>query len=207
MTKNEIADVLEEIGTLLELKGENPFKVRAYQTGARVIETIEEAELARLVAAGELDSVKGVGEALAQKITELYTTGWLDYLTKLRASIEPGLVELLQIPGLGPKKIRALHEKLGIADLAALTKACHEGKVAELGGFGEKTQEKILAGIRNREAYGKRHLWWDAAEIAEPIVAGLRSLPQVRRAEADTASGRIVRKIKAALSRLEVAGR
>ena len=184
MTKNEIADVLEEIGTLLELKGENPFKVRAYQTGARVIETIEEAELARLVAAGELDSVKGVGEALAQKITELYTTGWLDYLTKLRASIEPGLVELLQIPGLGPKKIRALHEKLGIADLAALTKACHEGKVAELGGFGEKTQEKILAGIRNREAYGKRHLWWDAAEIAEPIVAGLRKLPQVTQAEA-----------------------
>lgn len=184
MTKNEIADVLTEIGTLLELKGENPFKVRAYQTGARALEAIEEADLARLIAADELQSVKGIGEALAQKITELHRTGKLGFFEKLQASVEPGLVELLQIPGLGPKKIRALHDKLGIADIAALTAACNDGRVAELEGFGAKTQEKLLAGIKNREAYGKRHLWWDAAEIAEPIVAGLRALPQVKRAEA-----------------------
>ena len=91
---------------------------------------------------------------------------------------------MLQIPGLGPKKIRALHDKLGIADIAALTAACTDGRVAALDGFGEKTQEKILAGIRNREAYGRRHMWWDAEEIAAPIVAGLRKLPQVKRAEA-----------------------
>lgn len=184
MTKNEIADVLADIGTLLELKGENPFKIRAYQTGARALEAIEEGELARLIKESQLETVKGFGEALAQKITELHTTGKLGFYEKLRASIEPGLVEMLQIPGLGPKKIRALHDKLGIASLAALTKACHEGKVAELEGFGEKTQEKILAGIRNREAYGRRHLWWDAHEVAAPIVAGLRQLPQVVRAEA-----------------------
>jgi DNA polymerase (family 10) len=184
MTKNEIADVLSEIGTLLELKGENPFKVRAYQAGARALEAIEEAELARLIAAGELKSVKGIGDALAQKITELHATGGLFFFEKLKASVEPGLVELLQIPGLGPKKIRALHEKLGVADIAGLAQACAEGRVAELDGFGLKTQEKLLAGIRNREAYGRRHLWWDAAEVAEPIVAGLRRLPQVRRAEA-----------------------
>ncbi|MDB6168768.1 MAG: hypothetical protein JWM88_1632 [Verrucomicrobia bacterium] len=184
MNKNQIADVLTEIGMLLELKGENPFKVRAYQTGARALEGIEDAELARLVAAGELKSVKGIGEALAQKITELHATGRLDFLEKLKESVEPGLVELVQIPGLGPKKIRALRDKLGISSIAALTEACNDGRVAELDGFGAKTQEKILAGIKNREAYGRRHLWWDAWEIAEPIVAGLRRLPQVKRAEA-----------------------
>ncbi len=184
MTKNEIADVLTEIGTLLELRGENPFKVRAYQTGARALESLEEADLARLIAAGELGTIKGFGEALVQKITELHTTGRLEFFEKLQASIEPGLAEMLQIPGLGPKKIRALHEKLGIASIAALSEACAAGKVAELDGFGEKTQEKIVAGIKNREAYGRRHLWWDAWEVAEPIVAGLRKLPQVARAEA-----------------------
>ena len=184
MTKNEIADVLDEIGTLLELKGENPFKIRAYQTGARALEAIEEAELARLIQAGELKTVKGIGDALSQKITELHATGKLEFFEKLKASIEPGLVEMIEIPGLGPKKIRALHDKLGVASIAALTQACQEGKVAALDGFGEKTQEKILAGIRNREAYGRRHLWWSAWEIAEPIVAGLRQLPQVKLAEA-----------------------
>jgi DNA polymerase (family 10) len=184
VTKNEIADVLAEIGTLLELKGENPFKVRAYQSGARALEAIEEQELARLIASDELQTVKGIGEALGQKISELHRTGRLEYFEKLKTSIEPGLVELLQIPGLGPKKIRILHDKLSITDIAGLTLACTDGRVAELDGFGVKTQEKLLAGIRNREAYGRRHLWWSAAEIAEPIVAGLRALPQVKRAEA-----------------------
>ena len=184
MTKNEIADVLTEIGTLLELKGENPFKVRAYQTGARALEAIEEAELARLIAEEKLGTIKGFGDALVQKITELHTTGRLEFFEKLKASIEPGLAEMLQIPGLGPKKIRALHDKLGVADIAALAAACADGRVAALDGFGEKTQEKILAGIKNREAYVKRHLWWDAWEVAEPIVAGLRRLAAVKRVEA-----------------------
>ena len=184
MNKNEIADVLLEIGVLLELKGENPFKIRAYQSGARALEAIEEAELARLIHEEKLGTVKGFGEALVQKVTELHTTGRLEFFEKLKASVEPGLVEMLEIPGLGPKKIKALHDKLGIASIAALSEACGKGLVAELDGFGEKTQEKILAGIKNREAYGRRHLWWDARAVAEPIVAGLRALPAVKRAEA-----------------------
>jgi DNA polymerase (family 10) len=184
VTKNEIADVLTEIGTLLELKGENPFKVRAYQTGARALEGIEEEQLAQLIKDEQLKSVKGIGDALAQKITELHTTGKLEFFEKLKATVEPGLVELLQIPGLGPKKIQALKTKLGVTDIASLTAACNDGRVAALEGFGEKTRDKILAGIKNREAYGKRHLWWDAAAVAEPIVSGLRKLPQVKRAEA-----------------------
>ena len=184
MNKAQIAEVLDDIGTLLELKSENPFKVRAYRSGARILDSMEETELSRLVAEDRLQSVKGIGEALAQKITALHASGRLDYYDELKASVEPGLVEMLQIPGLGPKKIIALHDRLGVDSIAALSKACEAGKVAGLDGFGEKTQEKIIAGIKNREAYGRRHLWWDAWEIAMPILDGLRALPQVSRAEA-----------------------
>jgi len=100
MTKNEIADVLNEIGVLMELKGENPFKIRAYQSGARALEAIEEAELARLIAEEKLGTLKGFGEALVQKVTELHATGRLEFFEKLKAAVEPGLVEMLQIPGL-----------------------------------------------------------------------------------------------------------
>ncbi len=184
MNKNEIAEVLLEIAVLLELKGENPFKIRAYQSGARALEAIEEAELVRLIQEEKLGTVKGFGEALVQKVTELHTTGGLEFFEKLKASVEPGLVAMLEIPGLGPKKIKALHDKLGITSIAALSEACVKGLVADLDGFGDKTQEKILAGIKNREAYGRRHLWWDARAEAEPIVAGLRALTAVKRAEA-----------------------
>jgi DNA polymerase (family X) len=183
MTKSEIAAVLTDIGTLLELKGENPFKVRAYQAGARTIESLGEEELHERIKAGTLEDVKGIGEALAQKITELQTTGRLEFYEKLRASVPAGLVEMLQIPGVGPKKIKVLHEKLGVDSIASLQEACVAGKVAVLEGFGEKTQEKILEGIRNREKYGRRHLWIEAHEVADPILAGLRKLPQVLQAE------------------------
>jgi len=184
MTKADIATVLTDIGTLLELKGENPFKIRAYQAGARVLESLPEEELTQRVAAGTLGEVKGLGEALVQKITELSQTDRLEFYEKLKASIPPGLVEMLGIPGVGPKKVKALHEQLGIDSIAALQQACLAGNVATLAGFGEKTQDKILEGIRNREAYSKRHLWLEAWEVAEPILAGLRKLPEVAQAEA-----------------------
>lgn len=183
MNKAEIAAILTDIGVLLELKGENPFKIRAYQTGSRVLEGMSETEIAERVEAGTLDEVKGVGEALAQKITELHRTGRLEFYETLRASMPAGLVEMLSIPGLGAKKVRALQDKLGVDSIAKLKVACDQGRVAELEGFGAKTQEKILAGIRNREAYGRRHLWSKAYEAAMPILAGLRELPQVQQAE------------------------
>jgi len=184
MTKNEIAEVLEQIAVLLELKGENPFKIRAYASGARALEAMEETEIVRLVEAEELDSVKGIGTALAQKIGELHVTGRLEFFEKLKASVAPGLVEMLEVPGLGAKKIKVIHEQLGIDTLAGLAEACADGRVAALPGFGAKSQEKIAEGIKNREAYGKRHLWWLANEVARPIVEGLRQLQQVERAEA-----------------------
>jgi len=183
MTKNEIAEVLAEIGTLMELKGENPFKIRAYSGGARAIEALENDEFEKLVSEGRIDTIKGIGEALAAKITELHATGRLPYFDTLKRSIEPGLVEMLRIPGLGPKKIAALSKELGITSVAELDKACREGRVAALAGFGEKTQEKILAGIRNREAYSRRHLWMEAFEVASPILKGLQALAAVKKAE------------------------
>jgi DNA polymerase (family X) len=184
VNKAEIANVLTDIATLLELKGENPFKIRAYQSGARVLEAMTDEEIAQRISAGTLDEVKGIGEALAQKVTELHTTRRLGFYENLKASLPPGLVELLQIPGVGPKKVKALHEKLGIDSIAALQQACLDGKIATLAGFGAKTQEKILEGIRNREAYGKRHIWSDAWAVAEPLLAALRLQPGVEQAEA-----------------------
>jgi len=183
VNKTEIAAVLTEIGTLLELKGENPFKIRAYQAGARVVESLGEGELKQRIEAGTLEEVKGIGEALARKITELHTTGRLEYFEKLAQSVPAGLVEILRIPGIGAKKARALQEKLGIDTVAKLRAACAAGSVAALDGFGEKTQERILTGIRNREAYNKRHLWLTAWAAAAPILAGLRKLPGVNQAE------------------------
>jgi DNA polymerase (family 10) len=183
MNKAEIAAVLNDIATLLELKGENPFKVRAYTGGARIIETLSEEEIDERVQANTLEEVKGIGEALAQKISELRTTGKLGFHEKLKASLPSGMIDLLQIPGLGPKKIKALHEQLGVDSIAALEAACRAGTVAALAGFGEKTQTKLLEGIANRAAYAKRHLWFAAFAVAEPILAGLRALPQVLQAE------------------------
>ncbi len=183
MDKKDIIDLLESIGTMLEIKGENPFKVRAYYSGARTLQTMEE-DLGEVIAAGRLGDIPGIGKALTEKIENLYTTGELEFYDKLVASVPSGLMDLLEVPGLGGKKIKALHEQLGIDSIESLTQACNAGKVAELKGFGEKTQEKILSGIKNREAYAARHLWWDARRVVDEILPELRALPQVERAEA-----------------------
>lgn len=184
MNKHEIAARLEEIGTLLELQGENPFKTRAYQGGARALEALEADEFTARMAAGTLGELKGFGEALVDKIGKLHATGRLEFYDKLRAQIPDGVIALLEVPGLGPKKIKALREQLGVESPEALAEACRAGKVAGLAGFGEKTQAKLLEGLANRAAYAKRHRWWDARAVAAPIVTGLRALPGVRRAEA-----------------------
>ncbi len=182
MEKNDIASVLDEIATFMELTGENPFKIRAYSAGARILENMTE-DLGELIDGGKLADIPGLGEALVDKITTLRRDGVLPFHQKLKASIPAGLLEVMQIPGLGPKKVRALWTQLAVEDLAKLKEVCESGAVAELKGFGAKTQEKILEGIKNRIAYGKRHRWYEAAAIAEPILVGLRALPQVSLAE------------------------
>ena len=183
MNKADIVDILEDIAVLLELKGDNPFKIRAYSGGARVLEMMEE-DLGDVIAEERLDAIKGIGSALVDKIKTLYVTGELEYYTKLRESIAPGLIEMLEIPGLGGKKVKRLHDAIGVESVDALQAACESGKVEALKGFGKKSAEKILNGIANRAAYAKRHHWWNAREVAEPILEGLRGLSQVERAEA-----------------------
>jgi len=182
MEKSDIASVLDEIATFMELTGENPFKIRAYSAGARILENMTE-DLGELIDTGKLADIPGLGEALVDKITTLRRDGVLPFHQKLKASIPAGLLEVMQIPGLGPKKVRALWTQLAVEDLAKLKEVCESGAVAELKGFGAKTQDKILEGIKNRIAYGKRHRWYEAAAIAEPILVGLRALPQVSLAE------------------------
>ena len=183
MDKKDIIEVLERIGTMLEIKGENPFKIRAYFSGARTLQTMEE-DLGEVIGEGRLGEIPGIGKALTEKVETLYTTGELEFYDKLVASVPSGLMDLLEVPGLGGKKIKALHVQLGVDSIDSLTKACKEGKVAELKGFGAKTQEKILSGIKNREAYAARHLWWDARAVVERILPALQALPDVERAEA-----------------------
>jgi DNA polymerase (family 10) len=183
MDKKDIVEVLERIGTMMEIKGENPFKIRAYSAGARTLQTMEQ-DLGEVIEAGRLGDIPGIGKALTEKIETLYTTGGLEFYDKLVASVPSGLMDLLDIPGLGGKKIKVLHEKLEVDSIESLTVACQEGKVAELKGFGKKTEEKILSGIKNREAYAARHLWWDARSVVEKILPGLEGLPEVERVEA-----------------------
>ncbi len=183
MDKKDIIDLLERIGTMMEIKGENPFKIRAYFAGARTLQTMED-DLGEVIAEGRLGDIPGIGKALTEKIETLHTTGKLEFYDKLVASVPSGLMDLLEVPGLGGKKIKALHEQLGVDSIESLTKVCQDGKVAQLKGFGEKTQEKILSGIKNREAYAARHLWWDARRVVDQVLPGLRALPEVERAEA-----------------------
>jgi DNA polymerase (family 10) len=183
MDKEQVAEILTEIGTLLELKGENPFKTRAYANAARTIEGLSEP-LTKIVAENRLGEIKGVGEALTKKITELVTTGKLKYYEELKASIPPGLIEMLEIPGLGPKKIQALNQKLGVDSVGKLEAACQSGAVAGLAGFGEKTQANILEGIERRRTYASKHLLSDALSAAGLLLDGLREHPDVIRCSA-----------------------
>ncbi len=151
MTKKEVCAIMEEIAMLLELSGENPFKARSYVNVARELEK-NEADLDVLVREQRLREIKGVGEALEQKIEELVTTGSLAYHQELRAKYPTTLFDLFRIPGLGAKKIKALHEDLKISSLEELEQACN-GTIAALKGFGEKTEKKILEGI----AFARQH--------------------------------------------------
>jgi len=173
-------DILEEIAVFLELKGENPFKTKAYVNGARTIETLG-TPIAQLVDEERLGKLKGFGAALQQKVTELVTTGRLKYYEDLRKSIPPGLIEMLDIPGLGPKKVKLLHDKLEIETLEALEEACKNDQISGIKGFGAKTQTKILEGIEFRKKYASHFRLDICIATAQPILDILREHPDVIR--------------------------
>jgi DNA polymerase (family X) len=176
MTKGEIAAVLEEIATLLELKDENPFKIRAYANAARSLETFG-GNLSDLQDEEALEKIPGIGKAIAAKIKELAATGSLKYLEELRADFPAAILELFSIPGLGAKKIKALYEKLHISSIAQLQKACESGRVAELPGFGQTTQEKICHAIADRAKHFGSFQFGQIAGEAESLRNDLAGHP------------------------------
>jgi DNA polymerase (family 10) len=180
LDKAQVAAVLEEVANLLELTGSSSFEVRAYQNGARAIDAYE-GDIDDLVSSGKIATVPGVGKTLAARISELVTTGRMALYEQLVADVPPGLRDMLRVPGLGPKRVRQIHETLGVATLEDLRAACENGQVAALPGFGAKSQEKILKGLQFLSEHGNLFRYDTAAHDAEAIAGSLRALPMVAR--------------------------
>jgi DNA polymerase (family X) len=176
MTKDEIAGVLEQIATLLELKGENPFKIRAYANAARAIETFG-GNISNLQDEEALSKIPGIGKSIADKIKELAATGSLKYLEELRAEFPAAILQLFSISGLGAKKIKALYDKLHISSIEQLREACETGRVAELPGFGETTQIRICKAIEERAKHSGYFQFGQIAQEAETLKSDLAGHP------------------------------
>lgn len=178
LDKFAIASALREIGILLELKGENPYKARAYENGAATVEGIAE-DLGQVVDEKRLTKYKGIGDALAAKIAELYNTGRSSLLDELRTELPPGIIELSQIPGLSTKKVQMLHDALGISSIAELQMACEIDAISKVKGFGEKTQQRILEGIKEYETRDESILLLDARQLSRQLTDYFKFAPGV----------------------------
>lgn len=175
-----MAETLEKIALLLELKGENPFKVRAYRQGAEVVLAMEE-DVVELAKKDELKGIRGIGEALRDKLGEMARTGELVFYEKLKGEFPETVFELFEVQGLGPKKIKAMYDGLGVDSLAKLKAACEAGEVAGLAGFGKKTEEKILEGMAANEKFADRFTLGSIGALVEGILEMLRMHPEVAR--------------------------
>ncbi len=182
MDRKDVAAALEEVAALLELTGENPFKIRAFSQAARTVSTLG-TNLSELVADGRVADVKGIGKSIAGHITELVETEELKFLQELKASVPEGLLDMLRIPGLGPKKVKLLHQDLGITNIGQLEYACQENRLVTLKGFGAKTQANILKGIEKFKKYRHRFLWAEIEDTARELVRRLGACPEVMRVE------------------------
>lgn len=181
VSRDDLASVLDEIALLLEIKGENPFKTRAYRNGAETVRNFD-GDIVAKAAADELDGIKGIGKALQEKLHELASTGKLAFHENLRSEFPSGLFDLFGIQGLGPKKVRALYEQLNVDSIEALKTACEDGSAASLPGFGKKSIEKLLESIALKEQFADLFLLGEVAPIAETILDTLRNHPDTLRA-------------------------
>ncbi len=182
MTKSEVIKILNEIGLLLELKGENFFKSRAYYDAANKLEVIQE-DIQTLVSENRLGSIKGFGKALTSKITELVTTGELEYYTKLKETVPKGLVSMLRISGLGPKKIMTIYKSLGVNTIEELKEACENNRLLDLPRFSKKTQDKILEGIKNYNEYSEKFHYPIGEVLSSELLKYIRESGIVQRCE------------------------
>ena len=173
ITNAEIAKIFNEYADLLEIKGENPFKVRAYRNAARTVENIGKS-LEELVKEGyDLTKLPGIGADLSRYIKEIVTIGKFSKLEEIKEEIPPSLVEMLSIEGLGPKRIKTLYEKLHIQSMEDLRRAAESGEIMKLPGFGPTLVQKILKGIRLRKKTGHRFKWSEAKEYVEDLLSYL----------------------------------
>ncbi len=182
METSKIARILEEMGTLLEVRGENAFRCRAYHNAAQALRTLPE-DILPMVESGGLAEVPGIGATMLAKIAQLATSGNLPAYDELRRTTPPGLVALLRVPGLGPKKIKTLHDELKIESLQDLRAAGEAGKIAAVKGFGAKTAAKILEGVNFIESVGDRILQSTARQLVAPLLQAVREMPGVIRTE------------------------
>ena len=182
MSRDDIITVLENIARLLELKGENPFKVRAYTNAARALETVSEP-LEKLVEEDRLGEVDGLGKATSEKIATLVREGKLDYYDHLSEEFPPDILSLFELQGLGAKKIKVLWDSLQVHSITKLERACKSGKVAALPGFGEKTAVNILKAIEHYSKHTGEFRIGDVAGLAESLLEDLRGQPHVSQAQ------------------------
>ncbi|MBW2623105.1 MAG: DNA polymerase/3'-5' exonuclease PolX [Deltaproteobacteria bacterium] len=182
MDRKGLSRTLEEVALLLDLKGENPFKIRAYQQAARIVLAVDE-DLTVLAETGGLGKIKGIGKALEEKIGEYISFGRLEYLDELKSSFPEGLLDILDVKGLGPKKVRLLYEELGITSLGELEYACLENRLVSLKGFGAATQKKALKGVETLKKYRGFSLWAEMEEAALELVKSIADCQGVERCE------------------------
>jgi DNA polymerase (family 10) len=180
MEKKQVAAILEEMGTLLELQGANPFKVRAFQNASRAVEGLTKA-LPELVQSGELLEVRGIGKSIASIIAELVMEGRSKEHEALREKVPKGLLEMLGIQGMGPKRIKLLYEKMNIRTIADLEAAAKGDRLSALDGFGKKTQENILRGIAALRSRAKKTLYPKAHEAAQALLSYLSEQRGIQR--------------------------
>ncbi len=173
MKNQEVAEIFKKVAALLEIKGDNPYRIRAYYRAAQNIEALTR-DVEELARKGQLSRIPGIGADLASKIKEILETGTLSLYEELKREVPQELLKFLEIPGLGPKKVKLIYETLGITTLEELEKACREHKLARLPGMGYKTEEKILKGIKLlKEKVGRRPLG-EVLPLAEDLVNFLK---------------------------------
>jgi len=181
MDKNSIVKTLEEISIMLELKSENPFKIRAYQNAANALEK-SEIDIGKNTQVRDLLKIKGIGRSLADHIKTLASDEKLDFYEQLKESVTPELLEMLKVHSLGPKKVKFLFNNLNISSISDLEKAINENKLADLPNFGKKTQENILKGINSIKTFKEFYLFADVINLAESIVSKLKLNKNIERA-------------------------
>ncbi len=183
MDNPEIAHTLEEVADILEIQSANPFRIRAYRNAVRTVETLT-VPLRRWVEERRaLTDLPGIGKEMANHIQEMVETGTLGFRDELLAAVPRSLIELMRLPGLGPKKAKRIWDELQIGSVDEVEAAAKEGRIAALPGFGAKSQEKILAGIADYRQHGSRFLLPEAERAVEPLLAYLREIPEVERLE------------------------